>query len=60
MAYIAVENDTGKEVGFCIMTINRYDKYSILDSSAVLLLYKGEGIYKSMISKRMQDAIKME
>jgi len=57
-AYVAVENDTGKEVGFCTMTMDRDGKYAILDGSAVLPSYRGKGIYKSMISKRMQDAIK--
>lgn len=57
-AYIAAENDTGKEVGFCTVTMDRDGKYAILDGSAVLPSYRGKGIYKSMISKRMQDAIK--
>ena len=55
-AYLAVENDTGKKVGFSFMVMDREDKYAILDGSAVLPSYRGKGIYRNMVSKRLEDA----
>ena len=57
-AYLAMENDTGKKVGFCQMQMDREDKYAILDGAAVVSSYRGRGIYRSMISKRLEDAKK--
>ena len=55
-AYLAVERDTGKRVGFSFMEMDREEKYAILDGSAVLPSYRGKGIYRSMVSKRLEDA----
>ena len=55
-AYLAVERDTGKSVGFSFMEMDREEKYAILDGSAVLPSYRGKGIYRSMVSKRLEDA----
>lgn len=55
-AYIAVENNTRKNVGLCPITMDRYGKFAILDGAYVLPSYTGNGIYKSMIYKRLQAA----
>jgi GNAT superfamily N-acetyltransferase len=55
-AYLAVERDTGKRVGFSFMEMDREEKYAILDGSAVLPSYRNKGIYRSMVSKRLEDA----
>lgn len=55
-AYLAVENETRKRVGFCNMTMDRERKYAILDGSGVMPSYRRNGIYKAMISRRLHDA----
>lgn len=55
-AYLAKENDTGKQVGFCYMTMDRDKKYAILDGSGVIPSYRRRGIYRAMISRRSHEA----
>lgn len=55
-AYVAVEENSGKEAGFCMMEMDRKNGYAILDGSAVLPAYRGRGIYRRMVAKRKNDA----
>ncbi|MCL4333563.1 MAG: GNAT family N-acetyltransferase [Candidatus Thermoplasmatota archaeon] len=54
--YIAYDKETGGKVGFAVMEMDREGKYGILDGSAVLPSFRGRGIYKSMVWKRLEDA----
>lgn len=55
-AYVAVEKDSGKKVGFSGMTMDREAGYAILDGSGVLPSYRRNGVYRAMVSKRLQVA----
>lgn len=55
-AYLAIDSESGKVVGFSLMEMDTEEKYAILSGAAVHPSYRGKGIYRNMIWKRQQDA----
>lgn len=55
-AYLAIDPQSGNEVGFSMMEMDTDDRYAILDGAGVLPSYRGRGIYRMMLSRRQEEA----
>ncbi|MGP6220853.1 GNAT family N-acetyltransferase [Caldiplasma sukawensis] len=54
--FVATQKYSKEKVGFSIMEMDTEDGYAILDGAAVKKEFRGKGIYKNMIIKRMEIA----